>query len=75
VRMVEHIDYMAERMDIDHVGLGSDFDGATMPAELKDAAGLPRLMAALRARGHTDGDLAKLAYGNWVRVLRDTWGA
>ena len=74
-RMVDHVEYMAERMGIDHVGLGSDFDGATMPAELKDAAGLPRLTAALRARGHTDADLAKLAHGNWVRVLRQTWGA
>ena len=74
-RMVDHVEYMAERMGIDHVGLGSDFDGATMPAELRDAAGLPRLMAALRARGHTEGDLAKLAHGNWVRVLRETWGA
>ena len=50
-------------------------DGATMPSELRDAAGLPRLMAALRARGYTDGDLVKLAHGNWVRVLRETWGA
>jgi membrane dipeptidase len=74
-RMVEHIEYMTDRMGIDHVGLGSDFDGATMPAELKDAAGLPRLMAALSARGHTDDDVAKLAHGNWVRVLRETWGA
>lgn len=74
-RMVDHVEYMVERMGIDHVALGSDFDGATMPAELKDAAGLPRLMAALAARGHTAGDLAKLAHGNWVRVLRDTWGA
>lgn len=74
-RMAEHIEYMAERMGIDHVGLGSDFDGATMPADLRDAAGLPRLMAALRARGHTDGDLVNLAHGNWVRVLRQTWGA
>lgn len=74
-RMVDHIEYMVERMGIDHVGLGSDFDGATMPAELKDAAGLPRLMAALEARGHTEADLRKLAHGNWVRVLRETWGA
>jgi membrane dipeptidase len=74
-RMVEHIEYMAERMGIDHVALGSDFDGATMPADLRDAAGLPRLMQALRSRGHTDGDLTKLAHGNWVRVLRETWGA
>jgi membrane dipeptidase len=74
-RMVDHIHYMAERMGIDHVGLGSDFDGATMPLELKDAAGLPKLMRALRDRGYSEGDLRKLAHGNWVRVLRETWGA
>src|SRR5438105_15777358 len=74
-RMVDHIEYMAKRMGIDHVALGSDFDGATMPAELKDAAGLPRLMQALRDRGFGGEDLRKLAHGNWVRVLRETWGA
>lgn len=72
--MVEHIDYMVERMGIDYVGLGSDFDGTTVPAELKDAAGLPKLVAAIRARGYTDGDLIKLLHGNWLRVLRETWG-
>jgi membrane dipeptidase len=73
-RMVDHIEYMVERMGIDCVGLGSDFDGATMPAELKDCAGLPKLMAAIEARGYRGDDLRKLAHGNWVRVLRDTWG-
>lgn len=73
-RMVDHIEYMVERMGIDHVGLGSDFDGATMPAELKDAAGLPKLMQGLRDRGYAGEDLRKLAHGNWVRVLRETWG-
>ncbi|HLY22508.1 MAG TPA: dipeptidase [bacterium] len=75
VRMVDHIEYMVERMGIDHVALGSDFDGTTVPAELRDAAGLPRLVDAVRARGYTDGDLGKLLQGNWVRVLRETWGA
>jgi membrane dipeptidase len=73
-RMVEHIESMVERMGIDHVGMGSDFDGATMPAELKDASSLPRLMQALRDRGYSKEDLRKLAHGNWVRVLRETWG-
>ena len=73
-RMVDHVAYMVERMGIDHVGLGSDFDGATMPAELKDAAGLPKLMQALRDRGFSADELRKLGHGNWVRVLRDTWG-
>ena len=73
-RMVLHITYMVERMGIDHVALGSDFDGADMPAELKDAAGLPRLMRALEGAGYAQDDLQKLAHGNWVRVLRETWG-
>ena len=73
-RMAEHVEYMVERMGIDCVGIGSDYDGATMPAELKDAAGLPKLMAALEERGYHGEDLRKLAHGNWVRVLRETWG-
>jgi membrane dipeptidase len=73
-RMVDHISYMVDRMGIDCVALGSDFDGATMPAELKDAAGLPRLMQVLEHRGFKRDDLTKIAHGNWVRVLRDTWG-
>lgn len=72
--MVDHIDYMVEKAGIDCVALGSDFDGAVMPAELGDAAGLPKLMRALEERGYTPDDLTKLAHGNWVRVLRETWG-
>lgn len=74
-RMVEHIDYMVERMGVDCVVLGSDLDGALMPSELKDAAGLPKLMEALADRGYAGEDLRKLAHGNWVRVLSETWGA
>jgi membrane dipeptidase len=73
-RMVEHIDYMVARMGIDCVALGSDFDGATMPAEIGDAAGLPTLTQVLAGR-YSAEDLRKLAHGNWVRVLRQTWGA
>jgi len=73
-RIVEHIDYMVERMGIDCVAFGSDFDGAIIPAEIGDAAGLPRLMQGLAARGYRHEDLRKLAHGNWVRVLRETWG-
>lgn len=72
--IVRHVDYLVRRMGVDHVGLGSDFDGATIPRELGDAAGLPRLMGALRERGYSDEELRKLAHGNWLRVLRETWG-
>lgn len=72
--MVDHVEYMVEKMGIDCVALGSDYDGATMPAELKDAAGLPKLLQAIKDRGYSDVDLTKVAHGNWVRVMRDTWG-
>lgn len=72
--MADHIDYMVERMGIDCVALGSDFDGAIMPDELKDATGLPRLMQQLQDRGYDSESLRKIAHGNWVRVLRETWG-
>jgi membrane dipeptidase len=65
---------LVEKLGIDGVALGSDYDGATMPAELKDAAGLPKLMAAMRERGYDDDSLRKIAHANWVRVLKETWG-
>lgn len=71
--IVRHVDYMVERVGIDHVALGSDFDGATMPTDLVNAAGLPKLMAALQAAGYGEVELAKIANGNWQRVVRATW--
>ena len=65
----------AVHLGIDRVGLGSDFDGATMPAELSDAAALPRLVGALRERGYDEESLAKLGHRNWLRVLGKTWRA
>jgi microsomal dipeptidase-like Zn-dependent dipeptidase len=71
--IVRHVDYLAERMGIEHVGLGSDFDGATIPDELGGAAGLPTLVAALRAAGYDDDAVAKITHANWLRVLGETW--
>ena len=71
--MVRHLDYLVGRLGIDHVGLGSDFDGAVIPEALGDVAGLPLFFNALRSTGYDDADLAKLAHGNWLRVLRTTW--
>lgn len=70
--IVKHARYMVERMGIDHVGLGSDFDGAIMPQDLKDAAGLPQLMEALADSGFDAAALEQIAYKNWIRVLRLT---
>jgi membrane dipeptidase len=71
--MVRHVDHLVARVGIDRVGFGSDFDGAKMPQELGDAAGLPKLIAALRAAGYDDAALRKITHENWLRVLRKTW--
>lgn len=72
--MVRHIDYLVERVGIDRVGFGSDFDGVLIPREIGDVTGLPKLMSSLRDRGYDDLTLRKLAHENWVRLLRKTWG-
>ena len=71
--LVRQVDYLVERLGIDHVGFGSDFDGATMPRALGDVAGLPRLMEVLRQHGYDDAALCMLAHQNWLRVLGKTW--
>lgn len=71
--MVRHIDHMVERMGIDCVGLGSDFDGATVPADIRDASGNQKLVAALKAAGYASEDLQKLCRENWLRVLATAW--
>jgi membrane dipeptidase len=71
--MVRHVEHLVDRLGIDRVGFGSDFDGAKISLELGDAAGLPKLIAALRERGYDDAALRKITHENWVRVLRTTW--
>jgi membrane dipeptidase len=73
--MADHLDYLMERLGEDRVGLGSDFDGATMPRDLADAAQLPNLFAVLRKRGYDGPLLRKIGHENWVRVLEKTWGS
>jgi membrane dipeptidase len=67
-----HARYVADRIGVDHVALGSDFDGATIPAPLGDVAGLPKLLDALRDVGFTEPELEAIAWHNWRRVL-DAW--
>lgn len=71
--MVRHIDHLVDRLGIDGVAIGSDFDGATVPREIGDAAGLQKLVDALRAAGYGDADLAKICRENWLRVLASAW--
>ncbi len=68
-----HVEYIADRIGVDHVGLGSDFDGTQLPQDLEDVSGLPRLLADLRGRGFKKKALRKIAHGNWLRVLKTTW--
>jgi membrane dipeptidase len=71
--IADHLIYIADRNGIDGVALGSDFDGAAMPGDLKDAAGLPRLIDELRTRGFDDESLRKIGFENWLRVFDATW--
>jgi membrane dipeptidase len=68
-----HVRHAVDRIGVAHVALGSDFDGATMPAELGDVAGLPRLLDALREAGFSEPELEAIAWGNWRRVLAAAW--
>jgi membrane dipeptidase len=69
-----HARHIADRIGPEHVALGSDFDGATIPAELGDAGGLPRLLDALGEAGFSDAEVRAIAWDNWVRVLETVWG-
>jgi membrane dipeptidase len=71
--IVRHVAYVAERIGVESVAFGSDFDGATMPNELGDVSGFPKLVAALRAHGFGEEELAKITHENWLRILRQTW--
>jgi membrane dipeptidase len=71
--MVRHIDHLVDKLGITRVGLGSDFDGARIPAAVGDVAGVQHLLEALSEHGYDDDALRKIAYQNWLRVLRNTW--
>jgi membrane dipeptidase len=73
--IVEHARYVADRIGVEHVALGSDFDGATIPASLGDAAGMPKLLDVLAAAGFSADELEAIAWGNWRRALDAWWGS
>lgn len=72
--VVDHIAYLVDKLGEDGVGLGSDFDGAMIPEDLKTAAGLPNLVAAMRTRQFGEALIEKICFENWMRVLARTWG-
>jgi len=71
--LVDHIDHIAKVAGVDHVGLGSDFDGieGQLPEGLNSAADLPKITAALMTRGYSAGDCHKILGGNLMRVFRE----
>jgi membrane dipeptidase len=71
--LIDHIDHVAKVAGIDHVGLGSDFDGVSgaTPAGIDSAADLPKITQALLDRGYNADDLHKLLGGNLLRVFRE----
>jgi membrane dipeptidase len=68
-KIVDHIDHFVKLVGADHVGLGSDFDGADMPEGMEGAAGLPKITEALMRRGYSDDDIRKILGGNTLRVM------
>jgi len=71
---VDHLAHMIEVAGEDHVGLGSDFDGAPCPPELATAAGLTALRDEMRARAFGEPLIEKICNRNWLDFLRRTWG-
>lgn len=72
-RLVDHIEHAATVAGIDHVGLGSDFDsvGLKLPAGLEHIGKTPNLVEALKGRGFTDDDVAKVMGGNALRAMQE----
>jgi membrane dipeptidase len=69
--IVDHIDHAVKIAGIDHVGLGSDFDGANMPIGMEDATHLPQITDALLKKGYSESDIRKILGENTLRVLSE----
>jgi membrane dipeptidase len=70
-KIIEHIDHAVKVAGIDHVGLGSDFDGANMPYGMEDASKLPKITEALVQKGYSEGDVKKILGENTLRVMTE----
>ena len=71
--LIDHIDHIAKVAGVDHVGLGSDFDGVSgaTPEGIDSAADLPKITQALLDRGYSADDIRKILGGNLLRVFRE----
>ena len=71
--MLRHLDYLIEKLGVDHVGFGSDFDGAEVPDVIGDVSGLPTLLNTMRNHGYDEITIHKIAYENWISTLEKCW--
>jgi membrane dipeptidase len=70
--LIDHFDYVARLIGVDHVGIGSDFDGISVaPLEMDDVTYLPNITRELLRRGYSERDIKKILGGNFLRVLRE----
>ena len=72
--VVRHMDALIERLGEDRVGIGSDFDGALVPSEIGDVAGVQNIFAVLAAHGYDQAILRKIGAVNWIDALERIWG-
>jgi membrane dipeptidase len=70
-KIVDHIDHAVKLVGADHVGLGSDFDGADMPYGMEDASHLPQITNALLSKGYSPADIQEILGGNTLRLMQD----
>ena len=71
--MMRHLDHLLGILGEDHVGIGSDYDGATVPEQLTSVSDLPNLVDAMRGHGLDRPLIEKLCFGNWLHVLEHSW--
>ena len=70
-KIIEHIDHAVKVAGVEHVGLGSDFDGANMPYGMEDATMLPKITAALLQKGYSESDVRKILGENTLRMMSE----
>ena len=74
--IIDHIDHAVKLVGATHVGLGSDFDGTTVPEGMEDCSKLPKITEALLAKGYSEADVTNILGGNILRLMErvDTVG-
>ena len=71
--VLDHIDHVRDLVGIDHIGIGSDYDGVgdSLPRDLKDVSYFPSLVQGLMNRGYSEKDIKKILSGNFMRVWKE----